>query len=478
MRHSKLYSILETFNKYEQNRLRKFLTSPYFNRNERIVTLFEMLVADVNRAAEKRKPDLTKEELWAGLHPDKEYDDVRFRKYCSDLLKLVESYLAQEEFGRNPLLKATLLIEAVGNRKIEKLYRTVMRTANRYAENYPYRSALYYYYQYQKEKNFYDLNEAELKRAEKSNMEEIANNLDRFFLAEKLRIYCAVLNQQKLVSVEYDLLFIDEIIRHLEQHLEGKYADVPPVALYYQIYLATRFPDEVAHYHKLKELLDAHIDAFPKKEALTIYYSAVNYCIQKVIHGKAEFQRELFELYRTMLHKEILLANGELSPWDFKNIVLVGLRMQEYDWTERFIMQYQHYLPEQFRRNAVTYNLATLYFRKKEYEKVVELLREVEYEEFSYNLNSKVLLMATYYEIDEFDPLHFLMESFRTYLTRHKEIPADRRRIFHNFIRYTRKLTRIIPGDQKAIERVRKELEADSEVVNKDWLLEKLEELK
>ncbi len=478
MRHSKLYSILETFNKYEQNRLRKFLKSPYFNRDERIIALFEMLVADVNLPAEKRSKELAKESLWQALHPEKAYDDVRFRKYCSDLLKLVESYLAQEVFERNPLLKATLLIEAVGNRKIEKLYRTVMRSANRYAASYPYRSALYYYHQYQKEKNFYDLNEAELKRAEKSNMEEIANNLDRFFLAEKLRIYCAVLNQQKLVSVEYDLLFIDEIIHHLEQHLDDKYADVPPVALYYQIYLATKFPHEERHYQKLKALLDQHIDAFPKKEALTIYYSAINYCIQKVIHGKAQFQRELFELYKTMLEKEILLANGELSPWDFKNIVLVGLRMQAYDWTERFIGDYAQFLPEQFRRNAVTYNLATLYFRKKEYDKVVEMLREVEYEEFSYNLNSKVLLMATYYEMDEIDPLHFLMESFRTYLTRHKEIPPDRRRIFHNFIRYTRKLTRIIPGDLKAIEKVRKELEADHEVVNKDWLFEKLEELK
>ncbi len=478
MRSSKLYSILETFNKYEQNRLRKFLHSPYFNKNERIHVLFELLTQDVNKPQEKRPKELDKYQLWAALHPAKTYDDVRFRKYCSDLLKLVEAYLAQEMFESNPLYKATLLIEAVGHRKIEKLYNSVMRTANRYAENYPYKSALYYYHQYQKEKNFYDLNEAELKRAEKSNMEEIANNLDRFFLAEKLRIYCAVLNQQKLVSVEYNLLFIEEIIRHIEQHLEDKYAEVPPIAVYYQIYLATQYPQEERHYRKLKKLLAKHIDAFPKKEALTIYYSAINYCIQKVIHGHAEFQKELFDLYRTMLEKDILLANGELSPWDFKNIVLVGLRMKAYDWTEQFIRNYQNDLPEQFRRNAVTYNLATLYFRKKEYPKVVELLREVEYEEFSYNLNSKVLLMATYYEMEEFDPLHFLMESFRTYLMRHKEIPPDRRKIFSNFIRYTRKLTRLIPGDVKAIEKVQKELEADKEVVNKDWLLEKLEELK
>ena len=49
MYNSKLYTILEHFDKYEQNRCRKYIQSPYFNRSEELVELFDRLVSAINR---------------------------------------------------------------------------------------------------------------------------------------------------------------------------------------------------------------------------------------------------------------------------------------------------------------------------------------------------------------------------------------------------------------------------------------------
>ena len=471
MRSSKIYSILEHFDKYEQNRFRKYLCSPYFNKDATLLSLFELLLKDINS---KRRADLSKDSIWTRLISGKKYDDVRFRKYCSDLLKLLEGFLAQQVYDANPLHQATYLIDAVSKKKMEKLYNTTMKTARRLSDQQIHRPASYYYYQYEIEKNFYDLFDFEKKRADRTNMEAIANNLDYFYLAEKLRMYCAVLAQQTFSSQEYKLLFIDEILSHIR---EINLDEVPPVAIYYQVYLTIAYKDDVEHYYKLKELLDLYSLNFTKQEALSLYYSATNYSIQKLNSGNQEFVEEVFNIYNNLIEKEIIFVNNELSPWDFKNIIVIALRLGKFEWTESFIKNYNNKLPEESRENAVTYNLAQLYFYQKRYDQVIQQLSNVEYEDVSYNLNSKTMLIATYYETDELIPLYSLFDSFNAYLNRNRKIPDDRKKYYKNLIKYTKKITKLPPGSKQAVEKLKKEVVETPNIVNKNWLKEKIAEL-
>lgn len=473
MQNSKLYSILENFDKYEQNRLKKFLTSPYFNRNEALVQLFDTLTGHIN---EKHQKELEKEEIWQLLYPDDSYDDVLFRKNCSDLLKLVENFLAQEIYEANPIHQATYLIEAVTRKKMEKLYNSTMRSARRLTGQQLYRTANYYLSQYQVEKNYYELMEQEHDRTAKRNVEDILTNLDRFFLAEKLRFVCSVFSQISMVSHEYKLLFLDEIAAHLKKY---KYEDVPPIAVYYQIYLTYKEEENVTHYFKLMEILERYSDFFPRNEAEFIYQAALNYCVKKLNKGSRQFLEEYFNVFVILLDKELLLADGELSPWHFRNIVVIALRLGKNQWAQEFIDSYKKYLPVLMRENAVSFNLAQLYFSQKKFDKVIELLRTVDYEDFTYNLNSKTMLLSTYYEMDEIEPLYSLMDSFRTYLNRHKNFSAAKRNGYNLLIKFTKQLTKIIPGDTKAIEKLKKEVEEAEPkgIASYDWLREKIAEL-
>lgn len=473
MRTSKLYSILQNFNKYEQNRCRKYLQSAFFNVNQTLVDLYDLLIKDINKPG--HEANLGKENLWKKLSLDQPYDDIRFRKFCSDLLKLVEDYLAFGVYQENTLLQTTLLIEAVGEKKLEKLYNSVMKDARRISEQAKLKDADFYLNQYQIEKNYYNLTKYETKRTSKSNVEDIAKNIDSFYFSEKLRIACEVLSRQNLASYDYKISLIDEIVKHVNS---PEFESVPSVMVYYQIYLLYTELENEDHYHKLIELLDKYSIYFPEEAVKDeLYMSAQNYCIRKINQGNQRFQKELFFLYQTLLKKEIIVANGELSPWYFRNIVVVALRLGEYAWTEDFIIKYQDYLEEDFRRNTVTYNLAQLYFYQKKYGKVIEQLRNVEYEDVTYNLNSKAMLIATYYETDETEPLYSLIESFRTYLNRHKNIPDNRRANFKNLIKFTKALLNLNPGDETGVNKLREEVVISKNVASKEWLLEKIAEL-
>jgi hypothetical protein len=473
MTDSKIYNVLTYFDKVEQNRLRKYIRSPYFNANEALMDFYDILTEHIN--ANGKASPLTKEIIWTQLYKNETFNDVRFRKLSSDLLKLVEGFLAQQIYDDNNLQKVNFLLEAINEKKIEYLYNSATKQAQILSNISNQKPSSYYYHQFEIQKKLYNLNEAELKRFEKSNVEEIINNLDYFYLAEKLKWYINILSRQNLISHEYQLLFIDEIISHINKYT---YENVPLIRIYYLTFL-TQTANNEEHYFALKDLLFKYRKTLPLKDAEEAYITMFSYCIKKMNQGNAEFYSEFLSLSKDLLKTDILLASGELNPWYFRNAVMASLRLNEYEWAEQFINDYENKLPSDFRKSAVSYNRALVYFYQKKYDKVIPLLQSVEYDELVYNLSSKSILLAVYYELDADEALNSLMESFKTFLNRHKEISDIQRTLYTNLMKYIKKLLKLIPGDQKEITKIKQEMEDDKKVgiASMKWVYEKLAEL-
>lgn len=472
MKDSKLYQTLSTFDVYELNRLKKFVDSPYFNSNDKISFLFDLMY---DHFKNNNEGDLLKEELAKAIFEEEDFEDRKFRKLASDLLKLVESFLSLEEYENQPLNKANNLLKAVHERKLEKLYNTAVKNARRLSDRQPDRSANYFLQKYQIEKNFYELTQAEIKRAERSNIDSIIENLDYFYLSEKLKYYCTLLSRRKIQKHDYNILFIEEILDHIEKHDYGHH---PQISVFFNVYKLYENVANIENYYELKNFIQNHEDTFSIGDLRDIYLAAINFCIGNANQGNQEFIRELFEIYKLALRDKVLFVDSELSPWSFKNIVLTGLRVGEDQWIENFIEKYSTYLNEEYRENALLFNRARLFYYRKEYQKVIPLLNQVEFTDFSYNLDSKALLLATYYELEEIDVLFSFLDAFKTYLNRHKKsLPEARRKNYLNLIKYTRKLLTIYPSDQEAIDQLKQEIKENSQIADIRWLKEKIREL-
>jgi hypothetical protein len=89
------------------------------------------------------------------------------------------------------------------------------------------------------------------------------------------------------------------------------------------------------------------------------------------------------------------------------------------------------------------------------------------------------MVMMTYYDLDEYDALESFIESFRVFLNRHKNIATLRRRSYLNWIRYVRRLTRLLSNDKAAIQALYEEVDRNrATIANHSWVLEKLNELR
>lgn len=473
MESTKLYQTLSEFDAYQLNRLSKFVHSPYFNVSQKISKLYNILHAHF-----RHQEDLpTKEQIYVVCDAEAtQFEDRKYRKLVSDLLKLVEHFLAVEEFSNNPLHQANYLLDAIQELKLEKLYNTSVKTARRLAARQPYRTADYHFYQYQIEKNYYELSEAELNRSQRSNIDSIIQNLDYFYLSEKLKYYCTLLSRKKIQQHEYEILFIDEILTHIE---EKGYEDHPEILVYFYVFKLYDNASNYDAYYKLKELIKEKQEIFTKHDLRDIYLAAINFCISNLNKGQQGFISESLSIYKQALNAGALFVDYELSPWSFKNIVIVGLRAGEYEWVEQFIEQYATNLNPKHRENAVRFNKARLHYYKKEYNKVIPLLNTVEFTDFSYNLGAKAILLASFYELDEFDLLINFLDSFRAYLNRHKgSLPESRRKNYLNLIKFTKKLANVVPGDKEKLKRIEREINEQVKVkADLQWLNSKIKEL-
>ncbi len=468
---NKVYQTLAIFDAQAIKRLTKFLNSPYFNQSKTLIQLYETFLS----CLEKNKSGFDREQVWNLLFPEAAYDDVNFRKYCSDLLKLVEGFLAQETVMQNPTRRQIDLLDYVVRQKVEPLYSSALRQARNSMASQSYRSLDFFKNMYEIERLYYEMMDYDVTLSTRANIEEISNNLDLFYWIEKLKLYSSVLSQQRTGNYQYDLRFNDEILDYLNKI---SIDEAPELGIYYYSFLTLYDEKNDQHYFKLRKLLDKYGGVMPERESIELYDSALHYCTGKVNTGNQQFLKEYFDLFEDGLNKGIFIINEELATWRFNNTTAIALRLGKIEWAEDFIEKYKQYLPADTRENTYTFNLARLYRYQRKFDKVLALLHNLEYEDIMYNLLSKTMLINAYYELEEQDALESYMESFRVFLNRHKNIPQQRKKNYLNLLKYVRRLTRITPNDKTALAELKTEvIREKANHVNHEWLLEKISEL-
>ncbi|OAV42635.1 hypothetical protein [Lewinella sp. 4G2] len=470
---NKLLSLISQLDKPRIKACRKLLRSPWFGGNQNLEDLF-VAIAKLVKAG---KP-VDKQQVWQQVFgPEKAYNDVRFRKFSSDLFKLVREFYLQEALAQEPHLRDYLYLSALEKDQPEKLVRSVERNWAQLKESGERYEVDTYLYDHLLEKRKYTLLNYRHRPFDHTNMEAISGALDSYFIITKLMHAAYAQVRLQTEQTTYDLQLVPEIITYLEEH--PRYLQEPLIALYFFMYKMLDVQNsEEANDHKLYEqyieTIKLHGDHLPLERGYEFIQPALNYSRRYINRGDAKFLGEYLRLYQYALDREFVFDRGVLDPLQFRNTILTALRLGEFEWAERYITDYQHRLPAKQRQNAVTYNSATLYFYQKDYDRALEFLRDVEYENTTYNLNAKSMLLAIYYETETFDALDSLFDAINSYLHRHKELPESAVKAFGNLVSFTLRLTRLLPDDKRSLEVLKADFAGKKYIASRPWLAEKI----
>ena len=145
----------------------------------------------------------------------------------------------------------------------------------------------------------------------------------------------------------------------------------------------------------------------------------------------------------------------------------------KFQWVESFIHEYKTYLPQEEAMYFHAFNLARLHMARAEFQKIPGLLLGIYTRDTFHELDSRVMLIQAYYELDEFQMIEYQLENFKKVLQR-KEVLMYHQKNYNNFRRYFLKLIKIAPGNQTALKLLLEKVENEPQIINKDWLLEKI----
>lgn len=471
----KLITLLLGFDKYTLNRLRKFLLSPFFNEQQDVVDLFEHLNAVIRRG-ESALQRLDAEDVWAVVYPGIPFDEMQLRRLTSELTQLTLRFLAVQQWLAGPYAAELTLQPLLNRPETAKHLAGVERRLERTLEERKHRMSVEdYQAAYTMYWNMFSQNTGVLSTTGYAGRLVPADYaLDCLYAIQKLKFYVAWLLYRHFRTAPDQLPVMDGFWAFVSN---PRFDKESLLVLYRQGAQALEHFGDETYYRTFVQHLERHNKEIDSGDLRELYQLAQNYCAMKINQGHTAYYQEVFLLYRKLISTNLLLADGQLSEGLYKNIITAGLRVGEYAWAEQFIQEYAEKLPANIRENARTFNLANLYSHQKRYDKVIELLRNVEYSDVVYALSAKLILVRTYYESNEWNALDSLIDSFRIYLQRNKLISKSVKNQYSQFLRFVRRLISLRPGDAEGREFLRRQIAGCEPLMSKQWLLEKTQEI-
>jgi hypothetical protein len=461
----KLYHLIEVLTKSEIRQVRKMAISPFFLERTDVGRMFNFLVDEWLEG--KKLPE--KETVFKHTFPHKKFNDLQLRGTMSDLVELIEEFLLIQNRRNNKIVTKLQLAKIYRNRKLEKSYLGTVKKTENLITIHPKRNAAYF-------QNVLDFQlegmefKIATKRSDDLKFQEISDTWDVLYLIQKLRHVCAQLSHQPIIKQDYDFGLLSDLVKTVEQK---KYIEVPAIAMYYYCYRFLTEEFNLDFFQKFREQLTNYRHLFSKRELQDPYRLAINFCIRKLNRGDKFFLEEGLKLYKEGLAEGILLENNFLPRFSYNNMIALAIKLEEFDWVEKFIETSSDLLETKYRKSTISFNLARLEYARKNYGKAMLHLQGGEYKDLLNNLIAKSLLMKIYYELGEYDSLFSHLDSFQIFIRR-REVSDFHRKNYMNAIRLVKKLVALPELDKEARKSLKKQIEEEEVLPEREWLLGKL----
>lgn len=436
MKKGKLIQILKQFSAREHSRFRKYVQSPFFNKHNDVLALYDCIM---EYAPDFDHNNLSKATVCKTLQASNaKFDDKHFYNVTSYLLELLCNFLAYIEQENKPFQQKIATIQALRKRNLAIQIPAVLKQHQKLQQRYLYQDSQLYFEQYL---YFDELDALFLEKSSRDSDENLqlkSDALDLFYLSTKLQMACDMASRNIVIQADYDAHLIEELLLHLENNMP-RYLECPSIVVYYKV-LKMLTEEQEENYFILKDCLETEVPNFSREEAKLLYDYAENYCIRKINSGQSKYYQEFLDLYKAQLKTGTLLKDGFLGERDYKNIVTVGLRLKDYEWTESFIRSNKNKLKKEVRENAFIYNLAAYYYATSQYTQALRSLHSVEFTDVTYHLGAKDIQLKSYYELGESEAFSALINAFRIYVKRNNQLSEYRKEVYLNYLKIAKKV--------------------------------------
>jgi len=481
--------LLKTFSKTELDNLEKILSCEYFNTDCSVKKLFKVLKKNVLKSDGfgNDKQCMVYHEVFE-RHPVTEgvlgkNERSWFNQKLNKLMRLAELFLSIQNLKKSDDHKCDLLYPELLARKQYQSFNRHIKKDKAALDKADNRGTEYYAQKYKIEKSVRDyLYQSGRFFTKEDNLPDLIQNLDMCYALDKLDLHITALSMVHVPGKEtYDLTSMDAITPLLNL---PQYVDSPLIILYQANINLMKTETELA-YSDLLNYLNQYESVVPIDVLKGFYVSTANYFAEQISRGKLEYNKKMFELYKIMHDKNLLIEKDFIPTIRLKNMVTMGCRVEEYEWAKATIEHYRLHIRREIRDSVCDFYLGTIAFYQKDYVTAHGKFVKVGRVSRTYDVNVRIYILKCLYE-KENDFNDHTMQSFRSTeqffrkSRKNKSLPKKAIMSCTNFIKILMPLYRLrhdINTNKADIERIKEKLNKQKINSHKGWLLEKIEEL-
>jgi hypothetical protein len=339
MRESKIVELLKGMDITEFKKLGDFVKSPFHNKSENMVLLYEYLSKfskDFNGVY------LDYGEISAFAFPGERFNETKVRTLISKFVRMIESFFIYLEFEKNTGYQKVLLLNTLNIRNLPKSFKSTLKETMGLQSKQFSRDEDYYYNQMYIELESFNYFLERTPRINQEDFGKINDNINLFFIITKLNLlHFMMFEMQSNAEYQYRIWLMDEIIAYIEDNLTWISREHPIIYMKYLILMTIIKPESQIYFKNLKKfVLKNHLKL--NDEVLGYVFGALtNYCIIRCNGGDIGFKFEKFKVYKIMEDNDMFSKEKYINFIDFLNAILSALEANRLAWAERFFEKYK-----------------------------------------------------------------------------------------------------------------------------------------
>ncbi len=496
MYNTKLIKLLSAFKANEIYRLGQFVESSLFTHGRRPQMVKALVKHIISFYPQFEKDNISKYEVYQTVFPDEEFNKSKLDKlsteavavvqefialFCSDVVEEPKKWLNQARFYKD--------------RGMDSEFRSALKKYVDLLEKMP-KDQKYFLGKFNAEYEYALYQSDHNNKKDDVNLTALIKSLDLFYISHKLEFCSHLLSQNFNTSLEMQqsTLLLEEILKVVRSN----YLDVPLLSTYYYTCsLLLQEPiDDYKSFDLLNKDLKEHGKLISNQELSTIHYYMRSFLANRYINGDEPALKKLFLFIKEHVNEKTIYQDGEyILASTLQNAITVALKLNETSWAMNFLTQHKDRIKgADDAKSIYQFNLANILFHQCKYQEAQRQLEKFHFREMFYNLAARRLGIKLDYETKlSLDVFEYRLKALKSFVFEQKKIlPKDKFDSNNNFVKLLMQVFTILQEDYsrsfmslepkaargKRIGELTQKVRTEKTIAEREWLLEKLEELK
>lgn len=243
MKENKLSELLRGLSPNEFKRFGDFVRSPFFNKSQKIVLLYDHLK---KFSDDLSNYEISNEEISKLIYGNESPSDSKVRSLVSDFVRLMEKFMIYTQYSKNTIAQRVQLLTALNSRDLSKSFRNTLKETMEFQEKQFNRDEDYYYNQIFLELESFNFLLLRNMNIDEQGFNKISENIDLFFILTKLNLlhFMSYRQQDFTDRYGYNIWQVNEVINYIESRLGRIKREHPIIYMKYLILMTIIKPEK------------------------------------------------------------------------------------------------------------------------------------------------------------------------------------------------------------------------------------------